>query len=742
VAEYEDDTDNEAEESSEDALQEVWECALTEFDAVAIPQVEMRAQSLEARRFVTIPGAMWEGPWGIQNENAPRPEVDKITKSLEKIETDYRENRLDIDFIPADDIADQETADTLDGVYRADAYYYKAMQAYDNAFQEAIRGGFGAWRLSTEYADPLDPDDDAQRINPGITIVDADQSVYFYGGILYDKSDAESAFVLTRDLRKIAEQKWGADNLTEWPSDQWKFAWDWYTPDIVCIAEYYKTEVKREQRFTFTNKLTKDVQRYWASEIEVKDREDLKAQGWEMTTRVVKRKRVHKYIINGTKVLKDCGYIAGDVIPIVPVYGRRDWVDNMERWRGHVGKKMDRQRVYNVSIAKIVEMQSLAPYPVPILFAEQLAGSAIGPDGNMVSLAELWARGNIDRTPFRLILPMYDTDGKIITTGPIGNIEPPQVEPGTAALLQITSADLTDDDQNADEVKANVSADAMDIAAQRVDLKSAIYLDNMRQSLQRGAEIYYLMARPVYFEPGRKLDTLTIDGKDGTATLGEPVLDDQGVYKVRNDLTQGKYKVVASVQESTTTKRQKTVKQALELAAAFTAAQSPQDALAASYTAALNLNGEGIDELQEYYRKRAIEIGAAKPTPEEQKLIEQAQEQQGQQPPDPAQQALMAQAGKLQSEAELNKAKAVQVTADAHLKSAQADAVGGPEQAPQTPTGLHAAEGIDKIAGADLKMAQAEHLRHDMSIRHMKTAHEMDIAERAQTQAEKEPAAA
>jgi len=731
-------------EETGNTLEDVWDRALTRFDAVAMPQQELRAQSLEARRFVTIPGAMWEGPWGYQWENAPRPEVDKITKSLEKIELDYRENRLTVDFVPADDTADEDTAEMLDGMHRADSYHFKAQQGRDNAFQEAIRGGFGAYRLLTDYADPYDPSSDAQRINPAMSIVDADQSVYFYGGILYDKSDAEAAFVITRDLRAIAEQKWGADNCVAWPLTNWKFAWDWYTPDVVATAEYYEVEDKKDKLIILSNPLTEEEQRFFQSEIEPSDIADLVAQGWEKTTRTFKRKRIHKYILNGTKVLKDCGYIAGDSIPIVPVYGRRDWVDNMERWRGHVGKKMDRQRIYNASVAKVVETQALAPYPVPILYAEQLAGSVQDGDGATISLAEHWAQGNIARTPFRIILPMYNPDGTLAVNGPIGNIEPPQVQPGTAALLQITSADLTDDDQNADEVRANVSADAMDIAAARVDAKSGIYLDNMRQSIQREAEIYLGMAREIYYEPGRKVETLTMDGKDGMSTLAEPVMDKNKVFRIRNDLTRGRYKVVADVQESTTTKRQKAVRESLQIAEVATKAGDQALSQAAILTAVMNQDGEGMQDMQAFARNRAIGIGLVKPTPEEQAQL--AQEAEKQQEPSAADKALAAQADELaskalvnQSSVKVNEAKAVETLANAQLKTAQAEAVGGPVSEPETPTGLHSVEVEEKLASAELKRAQAENIRHEIPMKRARTAHEIDIQRRQQGLAEREP---
>lgn len=685
--------------------------AMQRFDSVAMPQLEMRQQSLQARRFVTIPGAQWESEWGEQFENMPRPEIDKITKSLEKIETDYRENRLTVDYVPAGNDTDQVTAETLDGLHRADSYHFKAQQARDNAFQEAIRGGFGAYRLTTDYADPYDPDDDKQRVNPGLTIVDADQSVYFDpASVLYDKSDAQWAFIVTAKPRATAVADWGDENIDPWPMINWAWAYDWYTPDVVRFAEYYVCEKVEDTLLVFTHDTSGEVERLFKSEIEEESLADRKTEGWSVEEKKAKRKRVRKYILNGSRVLKDCGYIAGCEIPIVPVYGRRDYVDTMERWRGHVGKKMDRQRIYNASVAKVVETQALAPYEVPIVDPEQLTGYV---DGK--SLAEHWAEGNMKRLPVRLLKSLRNEDGTIAVTGPIGKIEPPQVQPATAALLQISSADLTDDDDGADEVKANVSADAMDIAASRVDSRSAIYLDNMRQSILREAEIYLGMAREVYFEPGREVETRTADGKDGVAILHKPEIDEQGVYRIRNDLARGRYRVVADVQESTSTARQKTVRQNMVLAEVAVKAGIQDLASAALLTAVMNQDGEGQADMQEFARKKLIELGVVKPTPEEQQIMQQMAAEQEQAPPDPAQQALQAQAAELASKAKVNEAKAVETLASAELKSAQAQAVGGPVSEPDTPSGLSAvtdeAKAAETFASAELKRAQAEKLR-------------------------------
>lgn len=717
-------------------LQAVHERAMRRFDAVSVSQREIRAQSLEARRFVTVPGAMYEGPWGDMAENMPRPEIDMVSKDLEKIEEDYRQNRLTVDYIPGN-TADPETADMLDGVHRADDYQFGAQEARDNAFQEAIRGGFGAYRLSTDYANPDDPDDEKQRVIPGLTIVDADQSVFFDGAAKrYDKSDAKWAVVISADPRAEAEEKWGAE-CTDWPTNTLRWVYDWFTPDIIRTAEYYEIEQVDDKRLTFKQAQSGAEQKYFASEIDKEAVRDLKAQGWKMTAKPAKRQRVRKYIMNGSVVLKDCGYIAGPNIPIVPVYYRRDWVDNMERWRGYVGKRMDAQRVFNTANAKLTEIDGLASFEQPVFAPGQIDTTQAGQ----------WARRNIDRLTYLTAHPLRNEDGTIAQAGPIFMLKPPDVPQVTVTRLQFALQVLTQDNDSTEQVKANVSADAMDIAAARVDAKSGIALDNMRKSVAREGEIYLGMAREVYYEPGRKVETLTQDGQDGEAELMQPTIDDNGVYKIRNDLSRGSFKVVADVQESTTTARQKTVRQCMVASEAATAAGNAELAAAWNLTAAMNMDGEGMQDMQAFARNKAIGIGLVKPTKEEQQQIEQAQQAQGQQQPAAAEQALMAQSGKLSSEADLNKAKAVQTLADAALKHAQAETL---DKAPKAPTGLSeapqdpalaAANDIAdihaKFAGARLKTAQAEHLQHGMKVTEINTAHDIAHANRVQTHAER-----
>lgn len=652
-------TDEEAKD-----LSPVHERAMRRFTETVEPQIPVRMRALQARRFCDIPGAQWEGEWGEQWENTIKVEHNKVQRGVRKIETDYRQNRIVPDFRPAGGMANQDTADTLDGMHRADSHHFKAGQARDNAFSEAVRGGFGAYRLLNVLADPYDIQSDAQRINPGLIIVDADQRVFFDGNSkLYDKSDARFAFVLTALTRDAFVEEYGEERIADWsdglPNRQHWF--DWYTPDVIRVAEYYEVEETTADLLIMTHRVSNEERREWKEDMGAGELAELRAAGWKIATRKQQRRRVHKYTLSGAEVLEDNGFIAGKRIPIVPVYGQRTFVDNQETFKGHVQDKMDAQRLYNARVSRLAETSALAPYEKPIFAAEQMPQH----------LANLWAEQNINRHPYLLVEPLRNDDGTIASTSPLGYVKPPDMPPVEAALLQIANNDLTEEDvDGADEVKANVSAEAMDIAATRVDAKSGIYLDNMALSVACEAEIYLDMAGDVYFEPGRIVETMTEDGGDGEAVLQEPAKDAAGNFIIRNDFSRGRYKVVCSVTEATATRRDKAVRSMMNVAAVATEAGDTDMAKIALRTAVMNQDGEGTSAMQKWARRELVALGIEEPTDEEQAQLDQAAEEQEAQP-DPAAEVLLAQAKDLIASAELKIAQADKARADETLSEAK-----------------------------------------------------------------------
>ena len=655
----------EEEEAAPDKdLDAVYQRAMKRFDDCAVPTVELRQSSLFARRFITIPGAQWEDEWGEQFENSIKLEIDKVGRGVEKIERDYRDNRIVPDFRPDGKNADQDTADMLDGLHRADSYRFKSQQARDNAVFEAIAGGFGAYRLTTEWDDEQDKDNDHLRINPAAIIADADQSVFFdLNAKLYDKSDARFAFIRTPMTRDAYVDEW-PEAASDFPEGVlWKVL-DWFRPDVCAVAEYYEREDARDALWICDNPISGEQKRLWASEVEPGTIASLKADGWKAKRQSRNRCRIHKYILSGAEVLEDCGLIVGEHIPIVPVYGKRYFVDGMERWQGYVQKKMDSARLYNSMVSQLAEVSSRAPFEVPIFAPEQIDAVQ----------AEQLARANIDRLAFVTAHPLIDpATGGIAALGPIGKLEPPQVGQALPLLLQIANTDLMEEMQdNSDQVKANTSAEAMDIAATRIDAKSGIYLDNIRQSVQREGEIYLPMATEVYSEAGREAETMTEDGDDGIAVIKDNVTDPKTEeHKTINDLSAGRYKVIVSVSEATATRRDKTVKAMMHIAEVATSAGDTETAQAAIITAALNTDGEGTQDFTKWLRTKALGMGLVEPNEEEAKAASEAQQQPA--PPDPTATALEAQAKdfeasavKKMAETDKTKAQTMQILRDVH----------------------------------------------------------------------------
>lgn len=661
--------DADAAETAATDLDAVHKRALSRFDAISTAQAEVRANSLAARRFVTIPGAQWDDQWGESFPDAVKLEVNKTGRGVEKIERDYRENRIVPDFRPDGKNADPDTADALDGLHRADNYRFKSQQARDNGAFEAIAGGFGAYRLTTEWDDEYDKDNDYLRINPAALITDADQSVFFdLNAKLYDKSDARFAFIRVSQTRDSFIEEFGEDAVSDWPENSLRRSLDWFTPDTVAIAEYYEVEEVRDTLWIMTYTLSGEEKRIWASSFEKGELQALVDDGWMKRSQRRKRCRVHKYILSGAEVLDDCGLISGARIPIVPIYGKRYFVDGVERWKGYVQDKMDPQRLYNSQVSRLVEAAMSSPLEVPIFAPTQITPV----------IDKLWSEANVNRAPYRLAEPLFDeATGQIISAGPTGFVKPADVPPTTAALLQIANNDLLEDQQDSSEqVRSNTSAEAMDIAATRIDAKSGIYLDNIRQSVQCEGEIWFGMATELYSDAGREMETMSEEGDDGVAVLKALKTDASGDQRTINDFTNAKYKVIVSVSEATATRRDKTVRSMLKTAEVASAAGNAELANAAILTAALNQDGEGINDFQAYVRKMALQLGLVQPNDDEKKAAEDAAAQE-QAPPDPMaelaaaqSQDFLASAAKKGAEVQLTQAKTLETLADAKAKGA------------------------------------------------------------------------
>ena len=646
-----------ARKSKSQRLAEVHEEALLQFNQIQTASYEMRRQARDDRRFYSLAGAQWEGTLNAYYENRPRLEVNKIHLSVMRIINEYRNNRISVNFISRDGDDNDELVESCASLYRATEQDSVANEAYDNAFEEAVGGGYGAFRLRTEYEDPYDEENEYQciRIEP---IFDADSTVYFdLNAKRQDKADAERCYVLTAMTRESYVETWGDDPAT-WPQETNTNVFDWATADVVYVAEVYCVEEVNETIHIYQN-LDGTEEKYKDSDFENDENleETLEAIGSiKIRQRKVKCRKVHKYIMSGASVLEDCGYIAGTEIPIVPVYGKRWVIDNIERCAGQVRYAKDAQRLKNMQLSKLAEITSLSSYERPIFTPDQIAGHEVQ-----------WVEGNLKNFPFQLINPIIDpTTGQMTPTGPVGYTKPPNVPPALAALMQTSELEIKEilgSQEAGEDIDNSMSGRAIELVQNRLDMQSFIYLSNMTKAVQRCGQIWLSMARDVFVESGRKIKGIGPQDEVRSIQLSRPMINQEtGGIEYANDMANAKFDVVAEAGPSSSSKRAATVRTLTEIIPLVT---DPETQQVLTLMTLQNIEGEGIIEAREYARNKLVRMGVVEPTESEQQELAAEAEAAAQQP-DP-------QAQYLEAASQEAIAKAQKAQADTALAMARAE---------------------------------------------------------------------
>lgn len=641
------------------------------FDRAYTPQQDVREKCIEATRFARVPGGQWEGATAAgtklddQFEKYPKFEINKVATELNRIIAEYRNNRITVKFRPGDKEASEELANKLNGLFRADYEETDGGEACDNAFDDAATGGFGCFRLTSMLVNEYDPMDERQRIaiEP---IYDPSRSVWFDPDAKkYDKSDAMWAFCMYSLSPEKYEAEYGKKppaSLDVTTMTSWEY--DWFEPEVVYIAKYYEVRKESVDVISYRQPLTGEIATYDSDQIEDIEDELAIAGFQEVARRSVKRRRVYVSVVDGQNFLEKPRRIPGEHIPLIPVYGKRWFIDDIERVEGHIAKAMDPQRLYNLQVSMLADTASQDPGSIPIVGMEQIRG-----------LEKHWEARNKKRPAFLVLREVKDKTGNVIAPAtPAGYTQPAVMNQALAALLQQTSADIqevTGGSQAMQQMPSNVAQATVNDLMNRSDMASFIYLDNMAKSLKRAGEVWLSMAREVYGSD-REVRVVNEDGTDDIALMNAQVVDRQtGQVVALNDLSTGRYDVTVDVGPSYTARRDATV-------AALTNVLNtmlPQDPEAGIIRGLImdNMDGEGLDDYKEYNRNKLLTAGVVKPrNAKEQQIVQQAQmAAQSQQDPN----ALIAQAQIIAAQAEQQKAQ--NETAQTQIKAftAQQDAM-------------------------------------------------------------------
>lgn len=503
-----------------------------------------RQEALEDLKF----GAGDQWPVELQNsrnlESRPVITVNKVDNYCRQVSNQQRQQRPRIKVHATNTHEDMVDAQTISGIIRHIEVNSNADHAYDNAFEYAVRMGWGYMRVRTDYISE-DSFDQEIYIDP----VDNPFTVYFDpNSVAPDGSDADRCLITTMMLKEEFRKLYpdaddGGTSFTQRGTGDSQS--EWITKEDIRLAEYYYTV--REKATLY---LLSDGTATFADDKDFFTR--LEAYGITVVDKRDSFKKTIKYCkMTAVEILEERDW-AGKYIPIVPVYGRHIVIGDKRKKFGMIRYAKDPQRMYNFWQTSITEGVALAP-KAKWLLAE---GQDEGHEND-------WSNANIKSFPL-LRYKQTDIDGRPAPPPTRLQPEPPQ------AGIMAAAAGVDDDIKAimgvfdpAQLSQGNISGKALNGQQQQVDLTNFDYYDNLTRSISHVGKIC-LDLIPKIYDTQRVMRIIGDDGKPELLTINQR----DSVGRVLNDISVGQYDVVMETGPGYNSKRQEAVDNMLPLLAA------------------------------------------------------------------------------------------------------------------------------------------------------------------------------
>lgn len=620
--------------------QELHQTALKRFEIIESKEREQRELAIEDIKFAQTEDGQWEDDAIEKRRGRPRYTINRVAGAIDQLIGDQRQNRTSIKARPVSGGATEDIAKTYSGLIKNIETQSKAENAYDSAYDETVNGGYGGWRVVTQFNDDDSFDQDV-KIKP---IQGATTSLWFDPSAKeYDKRDAGYAF-LTLDMSKDEyKMKYPEGKAVDFDQNHYNQSWcsSWVQEDSIRVAEYWvKTPITKEIGLLSDGR-TIDLKEEAAA------LDELAADGIKvLKTRKVKSHKLQMYVIDGAGILEGPSEWAGKYIPLIPVYGRQCVIEGVEFVRGVVRFAKDSNRIYNYTTSAAIETAALTPKDPYWYTPKQVAGHE-----------DKYRNFNTQNSPF---MP-YNPDP--LNPGPPARTGAPAVQTAFVQQIQQASMDLYHvTGMQPPSLGANPelkSGKAIQAQEKLGDRGSYIFTDNLAKSIEYTGEILIDLIPKIY-DTERQVRVMQQDGESELVQINQTIRDAQtGEDVIVNDLSQGKYDIVAETGPAFATQRQESAQQIIELMGA-----SPVFEQVAIDLVAKDLPILESKELTKRVRKLMIGQGIIEPTEDEVKELGLDQPQQ----PDPQQLAvtenIQIQTEKLISDIENQDAKTLQVTID------------------------------------------------------------------------------
>lgn len=596
--------------------------------------VTMYDAAAEDIKFIHVPGSHWDAHLKARRGDRPCYEFPKLQGHVRQVVNEMRQTRPQGKVRGVED-SDTALAEIMQGLIRNIESVSNAESAYDAAFQAAVEGGFGVWRICTDYAAEDDFNQDVfikPVLNPFSVKFDPSASER-------DKRDGNFAFVEEFISKVEFERKYPKVTVSNFETDAAQN--DWEESGKVRIAEYwYKEPVKRELWALDNGEVVR------ADEV---TEAELTAAGVKvLKKRTVDSHKVMMRLTNGADWLTDPQEFPCKFIPLVPVWGNVVNIEGEEYWYGMTRWGKSQQRLHDVHRTAVIEAVAKSPKAPFILKLKWIKG-----------LERFWNNANAEDYPY---LPVNDEATGIPERAAQAEIP--------TALIQLAGMDNDDLKATTGIYDASLGARSNETSGiaigqrkQQGMVATYNYLDNLTQAIRFTYEILIDLIPEIYDTP-RVVRIIGQDGGEKWKQLYQEVTDPAtGQTHTLNDISKGKYDVTVTVGPGYATQRMESVDAFTQLAGQLGASFPPLAALL-SYQVVKNLDMPGSEEVAEALRSTLVKQGLMPPKDGE-------QPPQPQQPPqDPR---MDAQIQKLMADAELAHANAQKSMAQAQAVGPKAD---------------------------------------------------------------------
>jgi len=491
---------------------------------------ENRRMFVEDLDFVS--GKQWPDPVQRDRDAQGRPciTVNRMPQFIRQVTNDQRQNRPSIKVRAVDDYADVETADIMQGLIRHIEANSNADLAYDNGTFYSVAGGFGFWRIRTDYAPGqfeqeiyIDPIENTLTVYPDADDMSLDGSKWKY------------CFIAEDMPRKEFQDKYGKDAPEGWDAGDGLESGGWVTHNTVRVCEYWKIETVDDELIKLEDGTIMYLSDYKEKEPKLPIAE----------RRPCEKPSVKWYLLAGSKVLDRKDW-AGKYIPIVPVFGEQIIINGKRVLRSLIRDGKDQQRMINYYRSTEAEVCALQPKQ-----------AFIAAEGQLEGYEDMWADANNVNYSTLVYKP---TTVAGVPVPPPQRSQPMGLHQGAMAMSEMAAADLMDVigiHQAGLGMKSNESSGRAILARQREgDTGTFHFIDNCVRAIRYTGMILVDLIPKIYDTP-RVVRILGEDGKEESVAINQEIVSDEAkeLEKIY-DLGLGTYDVVCSAGASYTTRRQ------------------------------------------------------------------------------------------------------------------------------------------------------------------------------------------